>query len=258
MAEHLDKPAGTQPAGGAGPASAHEAQDVTPGMAREAQDITAATAHEAPDVTAGSPHGAGAGNVTGAGPSGAAGSADGVAGGASAGEGGGMGPAGEAGLAGVVPDTVEEVLAEAEAGGLSELDVAQRERDDYLDALRRLQADFENFRKRSIKQQTGTLERAAQTLVDKLLPVLDAADLAIAHGAGEAVAQVAGLLMDTLVREGLEGVDPKPGEAFDPTVHEAVAHEPGDVSHPEVADLLRAGYRWKGALLRPAMVKVRG
>ena len=273
MAEHLDKPAGTQPAGGAGPASAYEAQDVTPGMAREAQDITAATAHEGPDATAGSPHEAGTGNVTGAGPGGAAGSADGVANGGaaaegpaaegsagegSAGEGGGMGPAGEAGLAGVVPDTVEEVLAEAEAGGLSELDVAQRERDDYLDALRRLQADFENFRKRSIKQQTGTLERAAQTLVDKLLPVLDAADLAIAHGAGEAVAQVAGLLMDTLVREGLEGVDPKPGEAFDPTVHEAVAHEPGDVSHPEVADLLRAGYRWKGALLRPAMVKVRG
>ena len=157
-----------------------------------------------------------------------------------------------------VPDTVEEALAEAEAGAVTELDVLQRERDDYLDALRRLQADFENFKKRSLKQQTETLQRAAQSLAEKLLPVLDAADLAIAHGAGEAVAQVAGLLMDTLVKEGLEGVDPKPGDPFDPTRHEAVAHEPGDGGPQEVADLLRAGYRWKGALLRPAMVKVRG
>jgi len=157
-----------------------------------------------------------------------------------------------------VPDTVEEALAEAEAAVLSDLDLVKRERDDYLDALRRLQADFENFRKRMIKQQTDTAARGGQTLVEKLLPVLDAADLAVAHGADEAVGQIAGLLMDTLVKEGLEGVDPKPGEPFDPTQHEAVAHEPGDDDGPEVVDVLRAGYRWKGTLLRPAMVKVRG
>jgi molecular chaperone GrpE len=166
---------------------------------------------------------------------------------------------------GHVPDTVDEALAEAEAAVVSDIasmvsdmDSLKRERDDYLDALRRLQADFENFRKRTMKQQTDILERAAQTLVEKLLPVLDAADLAIAHGADAAVGQVAGLLFDTLVKEGLEGVDPKPGDPFDPTLHEAVAHEPGEGGDPEVADLLRAGYRWKGALLRPAMVKVRG
>jgi molecular chaperone GrpE len=157
-----------------------------------------------------------------------------------------------------VPDTVEEALAEAEAAVLSDLDLVKRERDDYLDALRRLQADFENFRKRMVKQQTDTVARGAQTLVEKLLPVLDAADLAVAHGADEAVGQIAGLLMDTLVKEGLEGVDPKPGEPFDPTQHEAVAHEPGEEGGPEVIDVLRAGYRWKGTLLRPAMVKVRG
>jgi molecular chaperone GrpE len=162
-----------------------------------------------------------------------------------------------------IPDTVEAALADAELASAeaaleSDLVALQRERDDYLDALRRLQADFENFKKRTLKLQTEHLERAAQALVDKLLPVLDAADLAIAHGAGEAVAQVAGLLMDTLVKEGLEGVDPKPGDPFDPTVHEAVAHEPGDGATQQIADLLRAGYRWKGVLLRPAMVKVRG
>lgn len=149
-------------------------------------------------------------------------------------------------------------LADVEAAVELDMLALQQERDDYLDALRRLQADFENYKKRTLKQQTEHLERAAQALVEKLLPVLDAADLAIAHGAGEAVAQVFGLLMDTLAKEGLEGVDPKPGDPFDPTVHEAVAHEPGDGEAQEIADVLRAGYRWKGALLRPAMVKVRG
>ncbi|MHB8467578.1 MAG: nucleotide exchange factor GrpE [Acidimicrobiales bacterium] len=154
-------------------------------------------------------------------------------------------------------DVGDDSVAEAEAAVVSDLDAARAERDDYLDALRRLQADFENYKKRMLKQQTDLLERAAQTLVEKLLHVLDAADLAIAHGAGEEVAQIAGLLMDTLVKEGLAGVDPKPGDPFDPTEHDAVAHEPGE-GGPEVADLLRPGYRWKGTLLRPAMVKVRG
>ena len=154
-----------------------------------------------------------------------------------------------------------EGLAEAEAAvesDLMALEVLQRERDDYLDTLRRLQADFDNFRKRTLKQQSDLLERAARGLVEKLLPVLDAADLAVAHGGGEAVVQVAGLLMDTLMKEGLEGIDPEVGDPFDPTVHEAVAHEPGDGGAQVVAGLMRPGYRWKGELLRPAMVQVRG
>ncbi|HEY2428562.1 MAG TPA: nucleotide exchange factor GrpE [Acidimicrobiales bacterium] len=163
---------------------------------------------------------------------------------------------------GPIPDTVEQALAEmapdAEAPTASDLELIQRQRDDYLDDLRRLQADFENFKKRTLKQQTEHLQRAAQGLVEQLLPVLDAADLAIAHGGGEAVEQVAGLLLGTLGKEGLDRVEPKAGEPFDPTSQEAVAHEPGDTGHQEVADVLRAGYRWKGVLLRPAMVKVRG
>jgi len=135
----------------------------------------------------------------------------------------------------------------------------QRERDEYVDALQRLQAEFENYKKRALRQQTLHLERAAEHLVQKILPVLDAADLAIAHGAGEAVEQIGGLLLDTLVKEGLEGIAPKAGEPFDPTQHEAVSHEPAkDEGPPVVEDLMRAGYRWRGHLLRPAMVKVRG
>ena len=148
----------------------------------------------------------------------------------------------------------------AEAEAVVEADIASiaAERDDYLDALRRLQADFENFKKRTMRQQTEHLERAAAALVEKLLPVLDAAELAMAHGGGEPVAQIGQLLFDTLIKEGLEGITPKPGDLFDPTQHEAVVHEPGDHGEPQVVELLRAGYRWKGRLLRAAMVKVRG
>src|SRR3974390_1528387 len=65
-----------------------------------------------------------------------------------------------------------------------------RERDEDLDALRPLQADFENHNKSMLKQQTDYLERAAVALVEKLLPVLDTVDLAVAHGGGEAVEQI--------------------------------------------------------------------
>jgi molecular chaperone GrpE len=138
------------------------------------------------------------------------------------------------------------------------LAVALRQRDEYKDSLIRLQADFENYKKRMIKQQTDHLERAAESLVDKLLPVLDTADLALAHGGGEDIKQVTGTLTGVLEREGLERIDPI-GGPFDPTLHDAVAHEPGDGSgQQEVVEVLRAGYRWKGRVLRPAMVKVRG
>jgi molecular chaperone GrpE len=131
------------------------------------------------------------------------------------------------------------------------------ERDDYRDALIRLQADFENYKKRMIKQQTDHLERAATALVDKLLPVLDTADLALAHGGGEDIKQLSGALASVLEREGLERIDPV-GAPFDPTVHDAVAHEPSDDGRQEVVEVMRAGYRWKGRVLRPALVKVRG
>jgi molecular chaperone GrpE len=157
----------------------------------------------------------------------------------------------------------EEAYIEADEAGVDlELDIelaqVAKERDDYLDALRRVQADFENYKKRMIRQQTEHLERAAGQLVEKLLPVFDTSDLAIAHGGGEEVKHIWTALFDTLEREGLERIDPL-NVAFDPTVHEAVAHEPGDgVGQPEVVEVMRAGYRWKGRVLRPAMVKVRG
>jgi molecular chaperone GrpE len=126
--------------------------------------------------------------------------------------------------------------------------------------LRRVQADFENYRKRILRQQTEHLERAAEDLVQKLLPVLDTFDLAVAHGEG--FDQVLSSLVGVLEKEGLERIQPD-GAPFDPNEHDAVAHEPadgggGEGDAPEVAEVMRPGYRWKGRVLRPAMVKVKG
>ncbi len=160
----------------------------------------------------------------------------------------------------------EDIVLEAEEVLLSE---AERERDEYLDALRRLQADFENYRKRVARTAEETAGRAAADLVGKLLPVLDALDLAQAHfGAAEtaelesleakALVQARSLLIDTLAKEGLVRID-RAGDAFDPQVHDAVAHLEGDGDGSQVVDdILRAGYLWKGAVLRPAMVRVKG
>ena len=155
--------------------------------------------------------------------------------------------------------TDQEELAAAEAAVAEDMDELARvaaERDEYLDALRHLQADFENFRKRVHKEQASAADRGAEGLVRELLPVLDAADLARAHDDAEGGQKLASALGDALGKVGLDRIDPQ-GEPFDPSEHEAVMHEPGD-GEPEVLEVLRAGYRWKGKVLRPAMVKVKG
>ena len=129
--------------------------------------------------------------------------------------------------------------------------------DEYKELAQRVQADFENYKKRVLKQQTEYMERAAEHLVEKLLPVLDTADLAMAHDEGNAsLHQVVAALTEVLAKEGLERIDPV-GKPFDPTEHDAVMHEPGE-GDPEVVEVMRAGYRWKGRVLRPAMVKAKG
>ena len=155
--------------------------------------------------------------------------------------------------------TGEEALAAAEAAVAEDVDELAKvaaERDEYLDALRHLQADFENFRKRVHKEQASAAERGAEALVRELLPALDAADLARAHDESGAVQPVVSALADALAKVGLERIDPQ-GAPFDPEQHEAVMHEAGD-GDPEVVEVLRAGYGWKGRILRPAMVKVKG
>jgi molecular chaperone GrpE len=148
-------------------------------------------------------------------------------------------------------------LEEAAEAVESDLAALSGERDQYLDQLRRVQADFENYRKRVLKQQEEVAERATEGLVADLLPVLDACDAAAQHG-DETAAPIAKALVDVLAKQGLEKVAPE-GQPFDPNQHDAVAHEEGDgEGGPTVAEVLRPGYVWKGRVLRPAMVRVRG
>jgi len=143
----------------------------------------------------------------------------------------------------------------------------ERERDEFKDALQRLQADFENYRKRVARTTDEVVARSVADVVAKLLPVLDAFDLAQAHFAtattdelesveAKALVQARSLLLDTLTKEGLDRID-QIGVPFDPTVHDAVAHVDGD-GEQLVDDVMRAGYQWKGAVVRPAMVRVKG
>jgi molecular chaperone GrpE len=136
-----------------------------------------------------------------------------------------------------------------------DLATALAQRDEYLALAKRVQADFENFRKRTIKQQQETAAAGAARLVQSLLPVLDACDNAIIHGASD-VAPIYKSLFETLTKAGLEVV-PTDGVTFDPNVHEAVLHEQGDGGEPQIVDVLRTGYLWQGKVLRAAMVKVK-
>ena len=137
-----------------------------------------------------------------------------------------------------------------------DLDVLLAERNSFKDIALRLQADFENYRKRVATQQQDEIDRATGKLAESLLPVLDACEAAFTHGVA-GVEPIWSALIGTLQKQGLEALD-LANQPFDPSVAEAVMHEPGDGGEPVVAEVLRTGYRWKGRVLRAAMVKVRG
>ena len=155
---------------------------------------------------------------------------------------------------GVMTDAADEVLRAAAEALEVDLELLLAEREQYLDAYRRAQADFENYRKQAQKRQDDAVVRSLGSFVEGLLPVLDSCDAALAHGASE-VEPVLSARYGALAKEGLERIDPK-GSAFDPAEAEAVVHQPGEGGEQVVAEVLRPGYRWRGRVLRPAMVKV--
>lgn len=128
---------------------------------------------------------------------------------------------------------------------------------DYLAHLQLLKAEFDNYRKRMMKQNAEMSDRGAARVVEQLLPVLDNFERAIAHGEGGAgVELVFKELRGVLESAGLEEV-PAEGAIFDPQIHEAVEYkEDGSVTGDTVATVHRRGYRMKDKLLRPAMVGV--
>lgn len=163
-------------------------------------------------------------------------------------------------LADEAGSVADDAAAPAESAPIEEqldpVSAAQKERDEFKDIALRLQADFENYRKRVSQQLVDDVARASGKLAEALLPVLDACEAAFTHGA-EGVEPIWSALIGTLQKEGLVALDllDKP---FDPATAEAVMHEPGDGGEPVVVEVLRSGYEWKGRVLRAAMVKVRG
>lgn len=150
--------------------------------------------------------------------------------------------------------SIEEALEDA----VTSLEQVSAERDEYLELARRVQAEFENYRKRVDGQRIDYIARAAESLVSELLPVLDGGDAALGQGITE-IEPIHSMLLTTLVKQGLTLIEAE-GAPFDPNLHEAVMSEPAekDDDGPVVAEVLRTGYQWNGRVIRPAMVKVRG
>jgi molecular chaperone GrpE len=160
-------------------------------------------------------------------------------------------PSAEAAAAAGAGDAVQAAATDVE----HDVEAILLERDQFKEIALRLQADFENYRKRAATQQIDEIDRATGKMAEAILPVLDACEAAFTHGV-QGVESIWSALIGVLQKQGLEALD-LAGQPFDPAVAEAVIHEPGD-GEPVVAEVLRTGYRWKGRVLRAAMVKVRG
>jgi molecular chaperone GrpE len=157
-----------------------------------------------------------------------------------------------------VPEEVENTQAEQTEDQTDEL---AGERDELVDRLQRLQAEFENYRKRAARDQQALVARAHERLVKELLPVLD--DLGRALEAAEqheeaaledGVRLVHKQLMDVLAKEGLTEIETD--GTFDPHVHEALLAQQSDAEAGTVLDVLQKGYRLGDHVLRPARVTI--
>jgi molecular chaperone GrpE len=144
-----------------------------------------------------------------------------------------------------------------------ELEQARAEAAEYLDHLRRLQAEFDNFRKRSQRQHAHAVEQAAQPVVARLLEVLDDFELALMAAEQQpefetfrrGVELVYAKLVDALRAEGLQRMEAE-GAPFDPEHHEALMQTGEGEGDLIVADVMRPGYTLKGRVIRPAGVRV--
>ena len=142
-----------------------------------------------------------------------------------------------------------------------ELVAVARERDEYLDRLQRLKAEFDNYRKRAARDQESLVAHAHERLVKELLPVLDDLERALVaastHQEGEleeGVRLVYRELVAALAKEGL--VEISADGRFDPHVHEALLTQPSDAEEGTVIEVIQKGYRLGNRVLRPARVVV--
>lgn len=161
-------------------------------------------------------------------------------------------------------DELYERLEEA----LDQVDAAKQEAKEAFDRFIRLQADWENFRRRTRLEREVEKERAAERLVTGLLPVLDDMERAVDHARQNAadneqfaqfvdgVQQIHDKMVGILAKDGVEVIDPV-GEPFDPLAHQAVGREENTDAYDEtVAQVYQKGYRMRGKVIRTAMVTV--
>lgn len=162
---------------------------------------------------------------------------------------------------GISTDVIDEELSVISL----ELERVKAERDDFLDHLRRLKAEFENYKKRLIKEQTLFMSLANEELIVKLLSVVDNLERAIDFASNQENQEFAKTLegfrliftqlMDILQKEGLEEIKTE-GEHFDPEFHEALISEESDLQPDTVIRVIEKGYKLKDKVLRPAKVIV--
>ena len=164
-------------------------------------------------------------------------------------------PAGEGG------ETSGSAQIPAASDRVSEIEKLRAERDSLLDRMARMQAEFDNARKRAAKEQQDFRDYALVDTVKTILPVLDSFDLALKNSPEKSefhngVELIHKQLVDALAKLGVKQVSAK-GEQFDPRHHEAIEMvDTEDAEDHEVLEELQRGYKLKDRLLRPAMVKV--
>jgi molecular chaperone GrpE len=160
-------------------------------------------------------------------------------------------------------DPANEQQAMEDKESASEAEAAEQP-EDYLALAQRIQADFENYRKRAAREAAAAGERAKSGLVRELLPIVDNLERALVSAEegeqhlAEGVRLVHSELIAVLERNGVKQFDPA-GDKFDPAEHEALSMRAEDGAEPGVVlDVVEKGYRANGTVLRPARVVVSG
>lgn len=131
-----------------------------------------------------------------------------------------------------------------------ELELAKKERDEYLNGWKRAKADLANFRKETEQAITKLADVLRVELLKSLLPVVDSFEES-AKSKAEGLAEIRSLFLLTLKKDGLEEIKVEPGEEFNPEIHEAV-----DGEGERIGEIVRKGYRYKDYIIRPAKVKL--
>ncbi|MEI7615981.1 MAG: nucleotide exchange factor GrpE [Actinomycetota bacterium] len=162
-------------------------------------------------------------------------------------------------------DMISEELLEEIKLLREEIENSKKAEAEYTDRIKRIQADYDNYRKRTLREHIELIKRANKDLIDKILPVLDSFENAlvvteksdkIEDEFHKGVRMIYGKLMDVLEKEGLKIIDPA-GKEFDPQICEAAVSEASDkFKDQQIISVLRKGYMLSDHVIRPAVVKV--